>query len=627
MVCGHRGVSMKQLFLTLILLSAAVFPATADASADAPPQSIEDLRVQIGNALESAEGEPSAGLALIENGDAVWRGGVGVADPGTDRPADATTHYRIGSISKMFVAMAVMQQVERGRLSLEASVAELAPELPVRNRWGKTDPIKVVHLLEHTAGFDDMHYRNWLARENRPLAEIMQDLDAELVTRWRPGLWHAYSNPGYAVAAYLVEKSSGVPFEDYVNRELLAPLGMTETLWNAEGAGLSLATGYEKNGEPAQWQRLKLRVAGALISTPDDMAKLAAFLVSRGRTAPGVLTEASLLRMERAETTASARAGLTFAYGLGNYTRQVSNLAFHGHDGSLPGYLSTILYSPEHDVALAVMVATSDYDVFARVRGLTASYLLRNVDTPEEGAFDAGAVVDPANNGYYFPVNPQNSLWGGLARTMNGAKLSAQGDRYRFAPPLMPFAAIEYFPMPDGQFRDPGKALATGVFVTDDDGRRGLTDIDTAYVRGSWASVALPQYGVAVAMFLMLSSLLFALAWAPRLLFGGVRNIDHLTVRAWPLLATLVFAAAIATASQMRLTDMLGPNAKTILFWALGWLFGLFALMGVIDGLRRFGAQRSRFVAVHSLATSLAACGLACWFLSIGLIGIRLWAW
>lgn len=618
---------MKRLFSTLLFFAATALPTLAGASADAPAQSIEELHVQIGDVLKSAAGEPSAGLVLIEQGGAVWHGGIGVADPETGRPADAVTHYRIGSISKMFVAMAVMQQVERGQLSLDASVAELAPELPMRNRWSNSDPVKVVHLLEHTAGFDDMHYRNWLTRENRPLADIVQDLDAELVTRWRPGQWHAYSNPGYAVAAYLVEKSSGVPFEEYVARELLAPLGMKDTLWRAERSGSSLATGYEKNGEAAEWQQLKLGVTGALISTPDDMAKLAAFLVSRGRTAPGLLTEASLLRMERAETTASARAGLTFAYGMGNYTRQVSNLAFHGHDGSLPGYLSTVLYSHEHNVALAVMVATSDYDVFARVRALATSYLLRDVETPEEGAFDAAAVVDSENDGYYFPVNPQNSLWGGLARTMNGAKLSAHGDRYRFAPPLMPFAAIEYFPMPNGQFRDPGKALATGVFLTDDEGRRGLTDIDTAYVRGSWWSVALPQYGVAVALLLMLSSVLFAFAWSPRLLFGGARRIDHLRVRMWPLLATLVFAAAVATATQMRLTDMLGPNAKTILFWAFGWLFGLLALIGVIDGLRKFGALRSKLVAVHSLAASLAAFGIACWFFSIGLIGIRLWAW
>lgn len=618
---------MPKLTSILILLLAVAFPTTAGASEDAPAQSIEELSAQVDAVLKSAAGQPSAGLALIENGEVVWQGGVGAADRNTGRQADASTHYRIGSISKMFVAMAVMQQVERGKLSLETSVADLAPELPVKNKWAQSNPVKVLHLLEHTAGFDDMHYRNWLAREDRPLAEVLQDLDAELVTRWRPGEWHAYSNPAYAVAAYLVEKSSGVPFEDYVDRELLGPLDMKNTFWSPQAAESSLATGYDKYGEPAPWQHLKLGVAGALISTPSDMSKFAAFLVSRGQTAPGVLSEKSLLRMERAETTASARAGLTFAYGLGNYTRQVNNLALHGHDGSLPGYLSTVLYSQEHDVAMVVMVATSDYGAFARVRSLAANYLLRDVETPEEGAFDQGAVADPDNNGYYYPVNPQNSLWGGLARVMNGAKLSAHGDRYRFAPPITPFAAIEYFPMPQAQFRDSGKALATGIFLEDAEGRKAFTDIDTAYVRGAWWSVALPQYSVAAAILLMLSSALFALTWVPRYLLGGMRGVNHISVRVWPLLATIVFGAAIAVATQLRLTDMLSPNVKTVLFCALGWMFFLLTIIGVVEGVRMFRAQSGKIIAVHSLASSLAAFGLACWLWSIGLLGIRLWAW
>ncbi|HBK92865.1 MAG TPA: hypothetical protein DDZ68_14450 [Parvularcula sp.] len=618
---------MKRLFLACVLLAAVALPARGAAPSEAPPRSIEEFREQVGAVLKSAPGAPSAGLVLIENGDVVFQGGVGVADHATARLAGEQTHYRIGSISKMFVAMAVMQQVERGKLSLDASVAELAPELPLENKWAAQDPVRVVHLLEHTAGFDDMHYRNWLTPSDRPLAEVVRDLDAELVARWRPGQWHAYSNPGYAAAAYLVEKSSGMRFEDYVDRELLGPIGMHETFWTREPAGSSLAAGIEKNGQPAPWHQLKLSAAGALISTPRDMAKLAAFLVSRGETAPGVLSEASLTRMERAETTASARAGLTFSYGLGNYTRQVNNLAFHGHDGSLPGYLSTVLYSQETKIAFAVMVATSDYDVFAKVRKLAANYLLRNSETPKEGAFDGEAVVDSANNGYYYPANPQNSLWGGLARTMNGARLTAEGDRYRFAPPITPFAAIDYFPMPGEQLRDPGKSMATGVFFNDAEGRRAFTDIDAVYVRGSWWSVALPQYGVVAAVLLMISTLLFALAWAPRLMFGGLRVATHVSTRAWPLLATLVFIAACATATQLRLTDMLGPNVKTVLFSALGWLFGLLALIGVIQSLRTFRAQRQKIIAVHSLAASLAALCLAAWLWSIGLLGVQLWAW
>lgn len=617
----------RLLYAFAFMLLAAVHSARAQSDAEPPPQSIDSLRGQVEAVLKAAPGAPSAGIVLIENGEVVWQGGIGKADAAANRAADAHTHYRIGSITKMFVAMAVMQQVERGKLSLEASVAELAPELPLRNKWAETHPVQVVHLLEHTAGFDDMHYRNWLTRSDRPLADVVGDLGAELQPRWQPGQWHAYSNSGYAVAAYLVEKSSGMPFDTYIDQELLGPLGMDETYWVRDQAAPSMAVGYDKRGRPAPWQQLKLAPAGALLSTPADMARLTAFLESRGQTVPGLLTEASLERMEHAETTASARAGLPFAYGLANYTRQVSNLPFHGHDGMLPGYLSTVLYSRDQNAALVVMVATSDYDVFANVRKLAAGYLLREAALPAEGAFDGGAVADPANNGYYYPANPPNSLWGGFARTMNGAKLTAEGDHYTFSPPLIPGAALEYFPMPNGQLRDPGKAMATGVFLEDADGRKAFTDIDTAYVRGAWWNVALPQYGVAAALVLMLSTLIFALIWVPRLLFGGLRGQPNVLTRALPLLATLAFIAAIVTAVQLRLEDMLGLNAKTLLFSALGWLFGLLALAGIVQAIRTFRTQGSRSVAIHSLLASMAVFGLACWLLSIGLLGIQLWAW
>lgn len=215
----------RLLFACAIYLLAAVSNAAAQEASGAP-QSLEAFRQQVDDVLKAAPGSPSAGIVLYEDGNVAWEGSIGIADPATGRAADADTHYRIGSVTKMFVAMAVMQQVERGKLSLDAHVADLAPELNLKNKWEDTHPVRVVNLLEHTAGFDDMHYRNWLSRSAAPVSEVVLDLDAELVSRWQPDQWHAYSNPGYEVAAYLVEKSSGMSFEDYVDQELLGPLGM-----------------------------------------------------------------------------------------------------------------------------------------------------------------------------------------------------------------------------------------------------------------------------------------------------------------------------------------------------------------------------------------------------------------
>ncbi|MBW3551260.1 MAG: beta-lactamase family protein, partial [Proteobacteria bacterium] len=98
---------------------------------------------------------------------------------------------------------------------------ELAPEVPIDNPWSRTDPVRIAHLLEHSAGFDDMHFRNMNTDAPIPdsLEAIVRGLEHELRVRWQPGVKHSYSNPGYAVAGYLVEKVSGRPFHEYLQEK------------------------------------------------------------------------------------------------------------------------------------------------------------------------------------------------------------------------------------------------------------------------------------------------------------------------------------------------------------------------------------------------------------------------
>src|SRR5688500_14570877 len=125
------------------------------ARADAPPRTSDELRARIDTILVR-ERIPGAGIALVADGQIVWSGGVGLADRETRRPVDADTLFRVGSITKTFIALAVMKLVEEGRLDLDARVADLAPEIEMENAWADEAPVTVAHLLEHTAGFDDM---------------------------------------------------------------------------------------------------------------------------------------------------------------------------------------------------------------------------------------------------------------------------------------------------------------------------------------------------------------------------------------------------------------------------------------------------------------------------------------
>ena len=139
--------------------------------------------------------------------------GIGMADPNTDREADENTYWRLGSITKSFVGLAALILQERGMLRLTDTVAALAPEIGIRNRWDNEAPVRLAHLLEHTAGFDDLRYKDYASNDPTPLS-LRQGIDhvgGSLYSRWPPGLHFSYSNAGPAVAAYIVQQTRQPP--------------------------------------------------------------------------------------------------------------------------------------------------------------------------------------------------------------------------------------------------------------------------------------------------------------------------------------------------------------------------------------------------------------------------------
>jgi CubicO group peptidase (beta-lactamase class C family) len=175
---------------------------------------------------------PGIGIALVTKDKVIWAGGIGKANLATGRNVDADTMFRIGSITKGFVALSILQLQEQGKVSLNDRVSELAPEFPMVNPWERTDPVRIANLLEHTAGFEDFplaEFYDFSGGTQISLLKTLQTFPKPQHVRWRPGTFASYSNPGYGVAGYLVEKVSGQPFEQYVAENILHPLGMTHS--------------------------------------------------------------------------------------------------------------------------------------------------------------------------------------------------------------------------------------------------------------------------------------------------------------------------------------------------------------------------------------------------------------
>jgi CubicO group peptidase (beta-lactamase class C family) len=151
-----------------------------------------------------------------------WAGGVGLADRENNTPVTADTHFRVGSISKSFIASALVQLYLDDAIDLDAPVSTIAPEIRIDNAWDPAHPVRVIHLLQHTAGFDDMHFNemyNVSDPPDMPLGQVLAINPSSRVVRWEPGTRMSYSNPGYAVAGYLIEKVTGEKYEDRHRRE------------------------------------------------------------------------------------------------------------------------------------------------------------------------------------------------------------------------------------------------------------------------------------------------------------------------------------------------------------------------------------------------------------------------
>src|SRR5690242_12592351 len=346
-------------FLRCIFLLGAIFSLLASSNAilaspqseqkkeEQPhPQTLEELQRIMADVVDK-DHVTGAGIALVSRGQVLWCGGIGKADLAANHDAACNTEFRVGSISKTFVALALLKLEEEGKINLYARLQDVAPEIPVKNAWKSSNPVRIVNLLEHTAGFDDMQpseVYNRHDREDYPLLNVFKRFQEPEDVRWPPGTRFSYSNPGYGIAGYLIEKVSGQPFDAYIRQNVLAQLEITVGDFRLTDANRgALAQGYQ--GYPPRsvpYKNIYLRPAGDMKASPGELAKLVQFFLRRGRAGDVQLVKPeTIARMEYPETILSAKNGLRLGYGLANYTESGGGVITHGHDGGIDGFIST----------------------------------------------------------------------------------------------------------------------------------------------------------------------------------------------------------------------------------------------------------------------------------------------
>jgi len=624
---------MRRALAVAILIGVAAWvPAVRAAEEDEPvPQSLEEMQQKIQAVLEETK-TPGVALALVNRDGTEWAGGIGLADVATGRPATADTLFRIGSVSKMFVALAVLQLVEEGRLSLEDTAASRAPDVAFTNPWEATDPVRVVHLLEHTSGFDDLSMREYADGREPPisLADALALRPASRVSRWRPGTRHAYCNAGPAFAARIVENVTGATFEQWVRQRLFLPLRMERATYLRPSDPSSLATLYYADGTtPQPYWNFCVRPAGSINASAAEMVNLVRLLLNRGSFEDRrLLSPESIDRMEHPASGFAASAWLQTGYGLANYTSHQRGFVFHGHDGIVNGGVANLAYLPDHGVGYVFMINSGSLIAFRKIGSLVSGYLTREIAPPEL----PGAPVIPEElaarfSGWYQPDSPRIEILRWFEQLAGIVRVTIREDTLTFDPLLGKtdtFKAVS-----DRRFRNEKSPLAGLALVDDPDGGL-LLQLSTATARRIPTWAVLLRTGVAALVIaLLVLALPVFLVWAPvrlaRRRFAGARRLG---VLGWPALAAALLAgsAALVVGSEAYLFERFGR--LTIWSGGLTALTAAFAVVALVALVATWRAKREGLAwstLAFGRAAALAAVVAAGYFAWWGWIGIRLW--
>ncbi|MEM1112986.1 MAG: serine hydrolase domain-containing protein [Pseudomonadota bacterium] len=623
-------IARRLCLIALFILGMELSPEVhaSDDDSHAPITSPEELDARLLTILEET-GLPGMIGTIVYGDEVIWHGALGSANTETGQPVTKDTLFRVGSISKSIVSLAVLKLVERGQLSLDTPISELAPETGINNPWEETDPVRLVHTLEHTAGFDDIHFRDY-AFSDPDITNIegIQFNNGSRDVRWRPGTRMAYSNIGPPIAAVALENVTGITFEAFADREIFEPLGMHSATFFYDEA---VAASYRANGEPSPYIHIPVRPSGSMNATSADMAQLLKMFIARGSLGDEqIIQPASLTRMETPMTTVAARAGLKAGYGLSNFTSVRNGFVFHGHTGGIDGFVSNYAYLPEAGRGFFYSLNQPNREALRQIRDVLVDYVTQDLQPPPKTPQKSETNLS-GFEGLYQPDSPRNELFAGLERLIF-SDVRAEDGRLKVSPLIGD--ATELLPLGDGQFRGVEDAMATAAFVTSPDNelllQRGMNTLQQIGPVKAYGRLLLLAYGLS----LWLSSLLFALYWLGRRVRAKYRGaaIPHLRVRSLPALAAtslaLIFGLIAAMSGLTSPADLAVPTGLTVGLWVASLLFPLMAGLALYAVLSTIGRRREVGTLVwhHSLHTALGLAVLAIFMLQFGWVGLRLWA-
>jgi CubicO group peptidase (beta-lactamase class C family) len=588
------------------------------ASASEPPA----LQAAMQQLLQE-EGLTGAVWALVSPaGDST--GAVGLANAETGEPMTTNNRVHVGSVTKTVLATGVLRLVSDGQVSLETPVSSLLPDLHFDNPWAASDPVRVHHLLAHTAGLDNLRFWQAFSMEpaiDTPLRQAFTRDAGLLRVHTRPGSTYSYSNMGYGLLGLVIESITDQRYERYLDLNLLQPLSMHDSSFEFVSqteinADERLAMGHFENDRTQGAVAIYLRPAGQFTTTAGDMAILAHFLMSDGTIdGDSFIAPALLSALGQPQGTEAALAGLPIGHGLALAGRDRHGVVGMCHPGTIVGFRSMLCLYPDQGKAFFVAhntdSETADYNRFD-ARLIADLKIAGNA----QQALPAAAPQGIADwQGFYIlsPNNMQQFAW--IDKVFNFAHLSWDGSRLR----LKPLQAAERELVPAGGMLFQATDRTTNshvLFESATDGRvisnglRGYRQVSVLSLLPHWLSLAGGLIGLS---WILLSGL-------GRLLAG---RLQRSAIVLLPLAAVCALSLPLPFFFQQSflqlgdLTVASGLLALVTAFLPLAMVFGI------------VGYFRNKPEDRLSRIDALACCAVLQWsmvLLAVDLLPFRLWS-
>jgi len=335
-----------------LVFAIAAYLSLAASSAGYPQNAADtkkDLAAQLDQVCAQAaasDDRASVTVGVVSGGSLMWTKSYGYADMEKKTPATRETVYRIGSITKQFTALMLLQLVRDGKVRLSDPVEKYFPEInKVKGRYAGAPPITLIQLATHTAGLarEPDHTDKYLKGPVSDWEKVLIGALDETSYAFEPGTQFSYSNIGYAILGAALSRAAGQPYTDYVPARIFKPLGMADTAFEPnDRIRTRIARGYLIQNGKLDWEMADREHQGrgykvpngAIYTTVDDLSKFLTFELGGGPES--VLDKQSLEQNFKRIITTGPDA--TSGYGLGFTLERNNDLVLIGHDGAVAGY-------------------------------------------------------------------------------------------------------------------------------------------------------------------------------------------------------------------------------------------------------------------------------------------------